>query len=90
MSSVVLPTRAWVSNDIQTWKAARWYRTYHEPDRFIQRGQMGRCYFMMGLHWDMAIGLRMSGLRAMMKMHAPGRCWLLVMARHGQKSYRSQ
>ena len=73
-----------------TWKVAGCYRTYHKPDRFIQRGQMGRRYFMMGLHWDMAIGLRMSGLRAMMKMHATGRCWLLVVAGHGQKRYHSQ
>lgn len=40
---------------------------------------------MVCLHGNMAVGLRMAALRAMMKMHASRRSWLLMVTGHEQR-----
>jgi len=67
-----------------------WFCTDHEPDRLVERGQMSRGYLVVCLHGNMTIGLRMPALRAMMKMHASRRSWLLMMTGHGQRRGRGR
>lgn len=60
-------------------------RTDHEPDGLVERGQMCWSYLVVCLHGNMAVRLRMAALRAMMKMHASRRSWLLMVTGHGQQ-----
>lgn len=58
--------------------------TYSQPYDFIERSQVRRSDFVMCLHWDVAIDLRVATLRTwpVMEMQSSGRRWLWMMARH--------